>query len=348
MTAATSVKGAVSEPRAGKEKSQLSVVVPAWNEAAVITRCLHGLIQDASPGELEVVVVCNGCTDDTATLAARFGPPVRVLETPVGSKAHALNLGNAAATFFPRVYVDADVELDTAALRALAAPLKSGSAMAVAPAGRLDLTGTSRLVRAYCRVWAALPQSRNGLMGRGVYALSKAGHERLGGFPDVIADDLLVHRVFRPPDGVTVHEVVARPHAARTVRELVRRKTRVFAGNRQLVTSGLTTDEGGRLRALLAAVRWDPGALPGVPIYLAVNSLAKVGARMGRGSSIWLREDASRDVAGSMEPVRRRGGSWDRRRGVTRGRAGWGRDSAAAAASRCRGCGSRGRRARSS
>lgn len=301
MTVATSARNAVSEALAAKEGPQLSVVVPAWNEAAVITRCLRGLTEEANPGELEVVVVCNGCTDDTATLAARFGPPVRVLETPVGSKARALNLGDAAATAFPRVYVDADVELDTAALRALVAPLKAGSAMAGAPAGSLDVTGTSRLVRAYCRVWAALPQSRNGLAGRGVYALSEAGHERLGGFPDVIADDLLVHRVFPPPDGVTVHEVVARPHAARTVRDLVRRKTRVFAGNRQLVTSGLTTDGGGRLRALLAAVRWDPLALPAVPVYLAVNSLAKLRVRAGRGFSTWLREDASRDAGGTME-----------------------------------------------
>ncbi len=57
-----------------------SVVIPAHDEAAVIGRCLDALFTGFEPGELDVVVVCNGCTDDTASAARASGHPVRVVE----------------------------------------------------------------------------------------------------------------------------------------------------------------------------------------------------------------------------------------------------------------------------
>jgi glycosyltransferase involved in cell wall biosynthesis len=77
-----------------------SVIIPACNEASVIGRCVDALLQGA-PG-IEVVVVCNGCTDDTALVAREQGVGnVTVVETPVGSKIAALNLGDGIATKFP-------------------------------------------------------------------------------------------------------------------------------------------------------------------------------------------------------------------------------------------------------
>jgi glycosyltransferase involved in cell wall biosynthesis len=68
----------------------ISVVIPAHNESAVIGRLLRSLLHDAQPGEFDVVVVANGCTDDTADVAAGFGPDVTVVTTPVPSKFAAL------------------------------------------------------------------------------------------------------------------------------------------------------------------------------------------------------------------------------------------------------------------
>ena len=70
----------------------ISIVVPARNESPVIARTLKAMTNGAAPGEIDLIVVCNGCTDDTATVARSFGPPVRVIETEVGGKANALNL----------------------------------------------------------------------------------------------------------------------------------------------------------------------------------------------------------------------------------------------------------------
>src|SRR5688572_25787192 len=104
----------------------ISVVIPAHNEEAVIARCLAALVRGARDGELDVVVVCNGCSDRTAQAARGFGASVTVIETDVASKVHALNLGDAAARSFPRFYIDADVVLPLEHLRQLAAVLNDG------------------------------------------------------------------------------------------------------------------------------------------------------------------------------------------------------------------------------
>ena len=67
-----------------------SVVIPAHNEQAVLGRCLKSLLGEAEPGELEVVVVCNSCPDQTQQVARSFGPDVCVVETPFGSKTGTL------------------------------------------------------------------------------------------------------------------------------------------------------------------------------------------------------------------------------------------------------------------
>jgi glycosyltransferase involved in cell wall biosynthesis len=99
-----------------------SIVVPAHNEERVLGRTLSALLADTSPSEFDVVVVANGCTDGTAEVARGFGG-VRVVETDVPSKSHALRLGDETAAGFPRVYLDADVVLPAAHVRALCAAL---------------------------------------------------------------------------------------------------------------------------------------------------------------------------------------------------------------------------------
>jgi hypothetical protein len=60
---------------------------------------------------LDIIVVASGCTDDTAEVAGAFGHPVRVLNRPAASKPAALKAGDEAPKAFPRVYLDADVEI---------------------------------------------------------------------------------------------------------------------------------------------------------------------------------------------------------------------------------------------
>jgi cellulose synthase/poly-beta-1,6-N-acetylglucosamine synthase-like glycosyltransferase len=70
------------EPEEGHQRiERLAVVIPAHNEAATITRCLHSLAQCAQqpvPAETSIIVVADNCTDATAELASKLG--ARVIE----------------------------------------------------------------------------------------------------------------------------------------------------------------------------------------------------------------------------------------------------------------------------
>lgn len=212
----------------------ISIIIPAHNEAQVIRRCLERVTDGLEPGEAEVIVVCNGCSDDTAAVASAFGGPVRVIETSVPSKVNALNLGDEAATGFPRLYMDADIRLDSLAVRRLAEVLEKGPYLAAAPSMSMDLDHASWFVRAFYRVWSAMPYTREGFMGVGAYAMSEAGRRRFGRFPDVIADDGYVRIVFASSERIAVTDCVSVVKGPATLWDLVRIKTRSRLGLFQL------------------------------------------------------------------------------------------------------------------
>ena len=211
--------------------ASISVVIPAHNEEQVIARTLTSLLAGASAGELEIVVACNGCTDRTAQIAAGYDG-VEVVEVAQASKAAALNAGDARATAFPRVFLDADVEVDIGTLRCVRDALRGVEARAAAPRLAVDLSRCSPAVAAYYTVWTSLPYVKAGLLGTGFYALSEAGRARFEVFPDVVADDLFVQRLFSSDERlVTEGTFLVRP--PRTLGSLLRSKTRVYAGNLQ-------------------------------------------------------------------------------------------------------------------
>src|SRR5690606_41249722 len=112
-----------------------SVVIAAHNEAPVIGRTLRTLLAGAEPGSLDITVVANGCTDQTARVAAAV-PGVRVVELAAASKPAALNAGDRAAIGCPRAYLDAAIHVTAADPgRVVAAPDASA---APAPARALE------------------------------------------------------------------------------------------------------------------------------------------------------------------------------------------------------------------
>jgi glycosyltransferase involved in cell wall biosynthesis len=211
----------------------VSVVIAAHDEEEVLGRCLDALLPTAST-ELEIVVVCNGCTDATADVARGYGDRVHVIETPVASKTAALNLGDRRVSGFPRFYVDADVTLALESVRRIAKRLVEGDALAAAPAMAVDLRGCSPAVRAYYRIWTRMPYVRDGMIGVGVYAVSEDGRRRFEEFPDVIADDGYVRMLFGPDERVRVDDAPVRVYAPERLSDLVRIKTRSRLGRYEL------------------------------------------------------------------------------------------------------------------
>jgi cellulose synthase/poly-beta-1,6-N-acetylglucosamine synthase-like glycosyltransferase len=277
--------------------ARASVVIPAHDESARIGECLTALRQGVEPGELEVVVVCNGCTDDTAARASAF-PEVRVLELDRPSKTAAVRAGNAATAVFPRVHLDADVCLTGADVLRLVAPLEDERLLATAPRRVLRHAGRGRAVRWYYDVWEALPQVRTGLFGRGAFALSATGQARVSALPDLLSDDLAVSEAFADHEQRIVPEAAVEVRTPGTLADLVRRRTRVVTGVAQAAAAGATrpgsTTTPGRLAALV--VRRPRLALR-LPVFLAVTLVARhAGGRAVRAGdyTTWLRDVSSR------------------------------------------------------
>jgi glycosyltransferase involved in cell wall biosynthesis len=276
----------------------VSIVVPAHNESSVIARALGAWIGNSGSNGIDVVVVCNGCTDNTAHIAQRFGSTARVIETKVANKAHALNLGDQIARGFPRIYADADIVITVDAIQALTERLERGDVLAVAPTPHIDLTACSWLVCKYYDIRSRLPSSREGIGGSGVYALSEDGRRRFAQFPDVIADDTYVRLQFKPEERETLSGVTSIVFPPRTIPQMVAVRTRAYAGTFELAHRfpELSINKGETNHRTLTTLFKQPRLWSGLVIYCYVNTLARCRAALRSRSKrfVWQRDDTSR------------------------------------------------------
>ena len=169
----------------------------------------------------------------TAELARAADPHVRVLEIPEPSKVEAVRVGNAAARAFPRVHLDADIELSGARRAPARGSSPAGEAIASAPRRLVPLDGCSWPVRWFYDVWEQLPQVDSGLFGRGVVVVNEEGQRRLDALPRMLGDDLAMSDAFGTAERCVVHQAVAVVHPPRTVADLLRRRIRIVTGNHQ-------------------------------------------------------------------------------------------------------------------
>jgi hypothetical protein len=276
-----------------------TVVIPAHNEGRVLGRLLSRIVPSAVAGELNVLVVANGCTDDTVEVAASFGPCVQVMSIPVASKHQALAAADRAATDFPRVYVDADVELDAEAVRALASALRRPGVLAAAPERVLNVAGRPWPVRWFYDVWSRLPEVRRGLWGRGAIAVSELGQQRLAGLPQLIGDDLAASLAFAADERIIVPGAVVTVHAPRTFTDLLRRRVRAVTADAQIgrAEHAPRSTERTRMSDLSSLIRTEPALAPRVAYFLLLACLARLTARraVARGDfATWLRDESSR------------------------------------------------------
>ncbi len=101
---------------------RISVVVCSYNGARTIRDCLEGLARLAYP-DYEVIVVDDGSTDATATIAREYN--CRLIRTPNRGLANARNTGLEAATGDIVAYLDDDAYPDPHWLTYLAATFLS-------------------------------------------------------------------------------------------------------------------------------------------------------------------------------------------------------------------------------
>lgn len=272
----------------------VGVAVPAHDEEHQLPRLLARLAPQALTGRLEVVVVCNGCTDATADAARSAAPWAQVVEIPQASKPEALDVADSLLTAWPRVYLDADVLIDGADVLALAATL-SLPVLAAAPTVLSDTGRSSRLVRHYYTASELAAGRCRAVNGSGAIAVARVGRERFAGWPDVLADDFFLdtrfadHEKARCPDARVVVAAPAR------LSDLVRRKVRVQAGNAE-VRRRHPTPFVPASTSVAALARQHPGRSLDLALFAAVSTWVRLvlAVRDARGITTTWQRDASR------------------------------------------------------
>lgn len=281
----------------------LSIIIPAYNEASVIGRCLASVLAADDPGcPVEIIVSANACRDGTveraranAAVARRRGWRLTVIDRAEPGKPGAFNAGDAAARVMGtqsmgaqggvRLYLDADVAIERGMLRALVIALDVPEPRYAS--GRLVMEAQGgRFSRCYARLWSRLPFMARTVPGCGLFAVNAAGRARWEAFPDVLADDIYVRLLFAQAERVAV---TARYHwpVAEGFGALVRVRRRQRAGVTEIAGRfpELMTNEdkaplgaGGTLRLALAD-----------PLGFAAYSLVGLAVRAGRPSREWSR-----------------------------------------------------------
>jgi cellulose synthase/poly-beta-1,6-N-acetylglucosamine synthase-like glycosyltransferase/peptidoglycan/xylan/chitin deacetylase (PgdA/CDA1 family) len=120
----------------------VTALVPAYNEAAVITRTIDSLLESDLP--LDVIVIDDGSTDDTADIVHRRylrEPRVRLIRQANAGKAAALRTGFAAARTEVVVALDGDTLFARDTVRRLIEPMRDvrvGAVAGTAEVGNLE------------------------------------------------------------------------------------------------------------------------------------------------------------------------------------------------------------------
>ena len=273
----------------------MTVIIPAHNEAAVIGSTLSSLLRDARPGDFRVVVVCNGCTDGTAPLVRSAFPDVTVVELDESSRVAAINAGLHLAGDQDVLLLDADVELATRDALALCDALTAPGIDVAIGRMKIDVEGGSWPVRAFYRVWALHPYLANGKFAAAI-AISKSALHGIGELPGVTNDDAYLSRLFRPENVALVYQVCFRVRVPRSLPALLRVRSRIHRGNRELQQLFPDRPEAHTQSGigLLRIVSRRPRLWVDFVLFVAVGGISRLlSLRPSRG---WERDLTSRQV----------------------------------------------------
>lgn len=285
--------GPAIEPRG------LSVIIAAHNEAAVIQSTLRSILRNKIAVPLQVIVVANGCTDDTANLARAVGHPVEVIETPVGNKINALNLGDRAARYFPRAFLDADCELSEGLLAGVLEAFEDPSVRIVAPDVRYVYRGLNPLLAGYYRLWRSLPYVRRDTMARGFYAIDRILRSRFEEFPKLTADDKFIRNLTRPEERCVVTAGHTTVYMPASFKDLLKVKTRWTYGNLELAQRcpELNINDQNQHEGALGFLLKRPWHWINLPTFLFVYAWSRHQAkrRLRQNLAAWERAESSRN-----------------------------------------------------
>lgn len=110
-------------------KGNLSVIIPAYQAEKHLVEAVQSVRTQHGVGDVEIIIVDDGSSDETFTLAEKYGDVV--LTQPHGGAAKARNAGFRAASGDWILFLDADDILLPDALRKLTEPFAGQAELAV-------------------------------------------------------------------------------------------------------------------------------------------------------------------------------------------------------------------------
>lgn len=272
-----------------------TIIIAAHNEAAVIESTLLALRVAADSG-ISIVVVCNGCTDETASIA-RATAVARVVELDVASKTAALRLGDQIAGDGPRIYLDADITMTSSAAIHVLDHLAVERSLAARPPVSFDYRGASWAVQRWYKTRERLPSIEHSLWGAGVYALSAQGRDRFDEFPDIVSDDLFVDSLFCESE---VEIVPTTPVVVRTPQrldDLLRILIRSYRTQGEVARpqGAISSTQRRQLVDIAGLIVRRPGQLPDAAVYCGIVLYARWRAHRTIATG-WERDESSRQA----------------------------------------------------
>ena len=189
-----------------------SILIPAHNEADYLPACLNALLaSEDSTSDIEVIVIANGCTDNTVQIAQGFDASTRArgwrlegLDLVEGNKLTAWNAGESAANGDVLIYLDADVQVSSPLIGQIVGVLRTSDAAYASGVPKVTTTGQDSLIDLYTRFWTTTPFMVQGVPGFGIFAMNRAGRARWGAWPDIISDDTFARLHFSPDERCAV------------------------------------------------------------------------------------------------------------------------------------------------
>lgn len=121
----------------------ISIIIPVYNGALLISRCLDSIFKQQGNYKLEIIVIDDGSTDNTIEIVRQYAHPVIVLRQKNQGPAAARNKGIKAASGKYLAFLDADDYWAPSFLESTVRFLESNSEAIAVSVGQKHITTSS-------------------------------------------------------------------------------------------------------------------------------------------------------------------------------------------------------------
>ncbi len=201
----------------------LSIIIPAHNESSAITKTIVSILNNKIDLPYEIIIACNGCTDNTADIAKNY--PIKVIESTKSGMSFGKNFGakEASNEFF--VFIDADTTLKEGSINKyieqIAIKTKNHEKVIGTVAGAPEKGG---IIVKICFRIANFITARNKVHAPGgVMLMNRKIFEDIGGFNETLPQGTSTDLILRAIESGAEYICINRPRATTSIRRFEKR-----------------------------------------------------------------------------------------------------------------------------